>query len=124
MQCVNRLVEIRAATVTATQPFDLVLSSVSSVPTFPAEWPSSTNDVDRALAHICFTFPYSISEQPAASINCRFDAAGKLVGLQIAGRRFDDPGVLRAAAWYERARAAEAVPDWVALGVRLRSLAT
>ena len=121
MQCVNRLVDIRAATVTATAPFDLVLSPVSPVPTFPAEWPSPTRDVDRALAHIGFTFPFSISEQPAASVNCGFDSAGKPVGLQIAARRFDDLGALRAAAWYERARPPSAQPDWAGLSRRLRS---
>jgi aspartyl-tRNA(Asn)/glutamyl-tRNA(Gln) amidotransferase subunit A len=121
MRCVNRLVEIRAATVTATQPFDLVLSPVSPVPTFPAEWPSPTRDPARALEHIGFTFPFSISEQPAASVNCGFDSAGKSVGLQIAARRFDDLGALRAAAWYERARPASARPDWTALSRRLGS---
>jgi aspartyl-tRNA(Asn)/glutamyl-tRNA(Gln) amidotransferase subunit A len=120
MQCLNTILEIRRVTVAATQPFDLVLSPVSPVPTFPAEWPSPTNDVDRALAHIGFTFPSSMSEQPAASVNCGFDGAGKAVGLQISGRRFDDVGVLRAAAWYERARPADAQPDWSALGARLR----
>ena len=34
------------------------------------------------------------------------------MGVQIAGRRFDDLGVLRAAAWYEQHRPAEAVPRW------------
>jgi aspartyl-tRNA(Asn)/glutamyl-tRNA(Gln) amidotransferase subunit A len=122
MQCVNRLVEIRAATTRATQPYDLVLSPVSPVPTYPAEWPSPTNDVDRALAHIGFTFPFSISEQPAASVHCGFDGQGKAVGLQVAGRRFDDVGVLRAAAWYEHARPVTAQPDWAELGGRLRAL--
>jgi len=122
MQCVNRLIKIRAATVGATAPYDLVLSPVSPVPTFPAEWPSPTNDVDRALAHIGFTFPFSISEQPASSVSCGVDSEGKAVGLQIAGRRFDDLGVLRATAWYEQARPAEAKPDWAALGTRLRAL--
>jgi aspartyl-tRNA(Asn)/glutamyl-tRNA(Gln) amidotransferase subunit A len=114
-------VEIRTATVTATQPFDLVLSPVSPVPTFPAEWPSPTRDLDQALAHIGFTFPFSISEQPAASVNCGFDSAGKSVGVQIAARRFDDLGALRAAAWYERARPTSAQPDWAGLSRRLRS---
>lgn len=95
---------IRAATTRATQPFDLVLSPVSPVPTFPAEWEMPSNDVDRAMEHISFTMPYNMSEQPAASINCGYTAEGKPIGLQIAGRRFDDLGVLRAARWYETAR--------------------
>ena len=95
---------IRAATTRATQPFDIVLSPVSPVPTFPAEWEMPSNDVDRAMEHISFTMPYNMSEQPAASINCGFTAEGKPIGLQISGRRFDDLGVMRAARWYETAR--------------------
>ena len=63
---------IRAATVAATQPFDFVISPVSPVPTYPAEWETPTNDVNRPLEHISFTMPYNMSEQPAASINCGY----------------------------------------------------
>lgn len=95
---------IRAATVRATQPFDIVLSPVSPVPTYRAEWETPTNDVQRPLEHISFTMPYNMSEQPAASINCGYTQEGKPIGLQIAGRRFDDLGVLRVAGWFETAR--------------------
>ena len=95
---------IRAATTRATQPFDYVLSPVSPVPTYPAEWEMPSNDVNRAMEHISFTMPYNMSEQPAASINCGYTAEGKPLGLQIAGRRFDDLGVLRVSRWYESAR--------------------
>ncbi len=95
---------IRAATVAATQPFDFVISPVSPVPTYPAEWETPTNDVNRPLEHISFTMPYNMSEQPAASINCGYTTEGKPIGLQIAGRRFDDLGVMRLARWYEKAR--------------------
>ena len=40
----------------------------------------------------------------AASINCGYTTEGKPIGLQIAGRRFDDLGVMRLARWYEQAR--------------------
>jgi aspartyl-tRNA(Asn)/glutamyl-tRNA(Gln) amidotransferase subunit A len=100
----NNYMAIRAATTRATQPFDFVLSPVSPVPTFPAEWETPTNDVTRPLEHISFTMPYNMSEQPAASINCGYTKEGKTIGLQIAGRRFDDPGVLRLSRWFEQAR--------------------
>ena len=95
---------IRAATVAATQPFDFVISPVSPVPTYPAEWETPTNDVNRPLEHISFTMPYNMSEQPAASINCGYTTEGKPIGLQIAGRRFDDLGVMRLSRWFESAR--------------------
>ncbi|TAJ41125.1 MAG: amidase [Reyranella sp.] len=98
---------IRAATVAATQPFDFVLSPVSPVPTYPAEWETPTNDVARPLEHISFTMPYNMSEQPAASINCGYTKEGKPIGLQIAGRRFDDLGVMRISKWFEGVRSAQ-----------------
>ena len=61
----------------------------------------------RPLEHIAFTVPYNMSEQPAASINCGYTTDGLPIGLQIAGQRFDDVGVLRIARWYEEARGAQ-----------------
>ncbi len=101
---VSNYMAIRAATTRATQPFDYVLSPTSPVPTYPAEWETPTNDVNRPLEHISFTMPLNMSEQPAASINCGYTKEGKPIGLQIAGRRFDDLGVMRLSKWYEQAR--------------------
>ncbi len=119
MRCVNRKLEIREVTVAATVDYDYVLSPVSPVPTFPAEWASPTNDVDTTMHHIAFTAPFSMSEQPASSVNCGFTHEGKPIGLQIAGRRFDDLGVLRITRWYEQARPSSAVPSWPPPGLGL-----
>jgi aspartyl-tRNA(Asn)/glutamyl-tRNA(Gln) amidotransferase subunit A len=91
----------RIAAVNACRPFDYVISPVSPVVAFPAELPSPTNDPMRPLEHIGFTVPFNMSEQPAASINCGYTSAGLPVGLQIAGRRFDDLGVLQVARAFE-----------------------
>ncbi|HZY52968.1 MAG TPA: amidase, partial [Reyranella sp.] len=101
---VSNYMAIRAAATRATQPFDYVLSPTSPVPTYPAQWETPTNDVNRPLEHISFTMPFNMSEQPAASINCGYTKEGKPIGLQIAGRRFDDLGVMRLSRWYEQAR--------------------
>lgn len=94
----------RVATVAACAPFDYVISPVApNLPT-AAEDPSPTNDPLRPLEHIAFTVPYNMSEQPAASVNCGYSASGLPIGLQIAGRRFDDVGVLRLARAFERLR--------------------
>ena len=105
IKAVANYMAIRAAATRATQPFDYVLSPVSPVPTYRAEWETPTNDVQRPLEHISFTMPYNMSEQPAASINCGYTKEGKPIGLQIAGRRFDDIGVMRISRWFETARA-------------------
>jgi aspartyl-tRNA(Asn)/glutamyl-tRNA(Gln) amidotransferase subunit A len=112
MRCVNRKLEIREAAVRATQPYDAVLSPVSPIPAFAAELPAPTNDPLRPLEHIAFTAPFNMSEQPAVSVCCGFTQDGRPIGLQIAGRRFDDLGVLRVAHWYEQARPPSAVPVW------------
>ena len=103
---------LRQATVQATEPFDLVLSPVAPVAAFPAEWPMPTNDPATSLHHIAYTAPYNFSEQPASSVNCGFAADGRPIGLQIAGRRFDDLAVMRATHWYEQTRPVDAAPQW------------
>ncbi len=94
----------RVATVQACRAFDYVISPTSPMPAFAAELPSPTNDPLRPLEHIGFTVPYNMSEQPAASINCGYTASGLPIGLQIAGQRFDDLGVLRLSRAFELLR--------------------
>jgi aspartyl-tRNA(Asn)/glutamyl-tRNA(Gln) amidotransferase subunit A len=94
----------RVATVAACSGFDYVISPTSPVPAFPAELPSPTNDPLRPLEHIAFTVPLNMSEQPAASINCGYTRSGLPIGLQIAGARFDDLGVLQVARAFELIR--------------------
>jgi len=94
----------RVATVQACARFDYVVSPVSPNLPVAAELPSPTNDPLRPLEHIGFTVPYNMSEQPAASINCGYSSEGLPIGLQIAGQRFDDLGVLRVARAFEQIR--------------------
>ncbi len=94
----------RVHTVAACSAFDYVISPTSPVPAFAADLPSPTNDPLRPLEHIGFTVPFNMSEQPAASINCGYTASGLPIGLQIAGQRFDDLGVLQVARAFELIR--------------------
>lgn len=98
---------IRDATLAATRGFDFVISPVSPVPAFPAEIASPIHDPARPFEHIVFTVPYNFSEQPAASINAGYTSSGLPIGLQIAGRRFDDRGVLALSAAFESMRGGE-----------------
>lgn len=102
----------RVATVRACSAVDYVLSPVAPMPAFAAELPSPTNDPLRPLEHIAFTVPYNMSEQPAASVPCGFTADGLPIGLQIAGQRFDDLGVLRLSRAFEQLRGP--LPEWPA----------
>jgi aspartyl-tRNA(Asn)/glutamyl-tRNA(Gln) amidotransferase subunit A len=51
-----------------------------------------------------FSFPFNLTQQPAASIPCGFTRAGLPVGLHLVGPRYGDALVLRAARAFETAR--------------------
>jgi len=102
----TRMQALRAATVAATQPFDYVLSPVSPVLPFAADAINSGSE--NLLKDSHFTSVFNQSEQPAASINCGHAKNGLPIGLQIAGRRFDDLGVLQMARFYESVHPAQA----------------
>ena len=94
----------RVASVSACRGYDYILSPTSPVHAAAAEDPSPTNDPLRGLEHIGFTVPYNMSEQPAASINCGYSRSGMPIGLQIAGQRFDDLGVMQVSRAFELLR--------------------
>lgn len=53
----------------------------------------------------CLAYPFNmLSQLPVASVPSGFAASGVPTGIQIVGRSYDDVGVFRAAAAYERAR--------------------
>lgn len=49
-----------------------------------------------------FTGPYNLTGMPAISVPCGFTANGLPIGLQLAGKPFDEPTVLRAAYTYQQ----------------------
>jgi len=51
-----------------------------------------------------FTYPFNLTNQPAATVPCGFTSEGLPVGLQIVGRWHDEATVFRAAACFEAAR--------------------
>jgi aspartyl-tRNA(Asn)/glutamyl-tRNA(Gln) amidotransferase subunit A len=100
----NATMAIRAAAVKLFADIDYVISPVSPVVNFGAELASPLNDPDKPFEHICYTVPWNMSENPAASINGGFSAGGFPIGVQIVGRRFDDLGVLGMAKAFETMR--------------------
>ena len=89
------------------EDWDFLLTPAVSVAAFPAEllqpdhWPQHPWDW---LSWAEFSYPFNLSQNPAASIPCGFTKDGLPVGLQIVGRRFDDLGVLQMSAAFEAAR--------------------
>jgi len=100
----SQMAAIRDATVAATQRFDYVLSPLSPVVSFAAESASPLDDPARPFEHIAFTLPFNMSEQPALALNAGYSASGMPIGVQLAGRRHDDIGVLRIARAFEQLR--------------------
>ena len=49
-----------------------------------------------------FTYPFNLTQQPAASVPCGFSAAGLPVGLHVVGARFADDQVLKVCQLYSQ----------------------
>ena len=48
-----------------------------------------------------FTYPFNLTQQPAATVPCGFTTSGLPVSMQIIGSKYSDALVLRAAYAYE-----------------------
>ena len=100
----NATMAIRAAAAKLFCEVDYMISPVSPVVNFPAEFAAPLNDPLKPFEHIAFTVPWNMSENPAASINGGYDRKGFPIGVQIVGKRFDDLGVLGMAKAFEGLR--------------------
>ena len=87
--------------------YDLLLTPTLSVAAFPVERLNPAHYPQHAwdwFPWASFSYPFNLTQQPAASVPAGFTAAGLPVGLQIVGRRFADLTVLQASAAFESAR--------------------
>jgi len=84
---------------------DLLLTPTMPIPAFEAgrELPPGST-ADRWMSWSPFTYPFNLTQQPAASVPCGFTRAGLPVGLQIIGDMYADATVLRACRAFERER--------------------
>ena len=90
----------------AFQHVDAIVSP--TLPAFPPpvgeEWVQSGDLRENVIdAFLRFNIPYDLTGFPAISIPCGFGSTGLPVGLQIAGKAFDETTVLRIADAYEQA---------------------
>lgn len=65
------------------------------------KWPGQTESVTAALPRL--TRAFNLTGTPALSLPCGFTAGGLPIGLQIAGRAYDEATVLRVGHAYEQA---------------------
>jgi aspartyl-tRNA(Asn)/glutamyl-tRNA(Gln) amidotransferase subunit A len=78
---------------------DLLATPATAIPAAPV----AESDLRTTIALIRLTNPFNLAGLPAISVPCGFTAAGLPVGLQLAGRWFEEGSVLRAAHAYEQA---------------------
>ncbi len=86
------------------QTYDLLLTPTLPITAFPKgmDAPKGWHSEDWT-SWTPYTYPFNMTQQPAASVPCGFTSAGLPVGLQIIGPRHADALVLRAARSYEAA---------------------
>jgi aspartyl-tRNA(Asn)/glutamyl-tRNA(Gln) amidotransferase subunit A len=91
--------------------YDILVTPTLAVPAFDVgrECPELENG-KRWTDWTPFTYPFNLTQQPAASIPCGLTKAGLPVGLHIVGPRYADALVLRAARAFESVRPI-AMPD-------------
>jgi aspartyl-tRNA(Asn)/glutamyl-tRNA(Gln) amidotransferase subunit A len=82
--------------------FDLLLTPTLPIAAFEVGRLSpAAPDQSNWMNWTPFTFPFNLSQQPAASIPCGFTRAGLPVGLQVVAAKYRDDLVLRVARAYE-----------------------
>jgi aspartyl-tRNA(Asn)/glutamyl-tRNA(Gln) amidotransferase subunit A len=86
--------------------YDLLLTPQMAVPAIEAglEAPADGSFGDEWVQWSPFTYPFNLTQQPAASVPCGFTSDGLPIGLQIVGPARQDALVLRAARAFESAR--------------------
>ncbi|MGH7189475.1 MAG: amidase, partial [Acetobacteraceae bacterium] len=92
--------------VRAFRNFDLLLTPTVAVPAFPLDIVGPVDVAGRPVTHLGWSlcYPFNWSGQPAITVPAGWTRGGLPVGLQIVGRRHEDPLVLRAAALFEQLR--------------------
>ena len=86
------------------EDYDLLLTPSLPIPAFETGLDTpDTGNHERWADWTPFTYPFNLTQQPAASVPCGFTSEGLPVGLQIIGPMHGDALVLRAAHAYEQA---------------------
>ena len=75
---------------------------VTAPPLLQQQVLAGEQEIGTVAALTQYTRPYNITGFPAISVPCGFSSEGMPIGLQLAGRPFDEETVLRAAYAYEQ----------------------
>jgi aspartyl-tRNA(Asn)/glutamyl-tRNA(Gln) amidotransferase subunit A len=104
-RAVERAREILARRMTALHlTYDLLITPQLATTAFEVNHEVPPNsDLKRWWEWSPFTYPFNLTQQPAATVPCGFASNGLPVAMQLVGPRFSERTVLRAARAYERA---------------------
>ncbi len=85
------------------QDFDVLITPTLPIPAFEAGklQPDDPDNMGKWVNWTPFTYPFNLTQQPAASVNCGLTQSGLPAGLHVVGRMFDDQTVLNVCAAYE-----------------------
>ena len=84
---------------------DVIIGPTCPLTAWPiGEWTVRVGAQDESVlaASWRLTYPWNLAGLPAISLPCGFDGDGLPIGLQLAGRPFDEMNLIRAADAYER----------------------
>ena len=87
------------------QQVDVLATPTTPTPAWRFDAPNATINgiVEPYIAlGLRLTVPFTAFGGPVLSVPCGFSAAGMPIGLQIAGRRFDEASVIRVGHAYEQ----------------------
>ena len=98
---------LRQQILDALEKVDVLVMPTSSIPASPIPEKAGVESKEAFLEMLggrrSFTAPFNLASVPALSINCGFTSDHLPVGLQIAGKPFDESMVFRVAYAYEQA---------------------
>ena len=98
---------LRQQILDALEEVDVLVMPTSSIPASPLPEKAGVESKETFMEMLggrrSFTAPFNLASVPALSINCGFTSEHLPVGLQIAGKPFDESTVFRVAHAYEQA---------------------
>jgi aspartyl-tRNA(Asn)/glutamyl-tRNA(Gln) amidotransferase subunit A len=85
------------------QDYDVLMTPTLPITAFEAGklQPDNADTQGKWVNWTPFTYPFNLTQQPAASVPCGFTQNGLPAGLHVVGRMFDDRTVLQVCAAYE-----------------------
>ena len=98
---------LRRQVLEALEPVDVLVMPTTSIPASPIPTQAGIGSKEEVLKMYAgrrsFTAPFNLASVPALSVNCGFTPQNLPVGLQIAGKPFDEGTLLQVAYAYEQA---------------------